>query len=118
VRVRVVQDRRVRVPAEAARRFLVARQLLAPPGSVTGGPAGVLEVVRALGSVQFDIEREEGVDHVLGLWWEDGFAPDRVPGFAEAMTETLNAYLRFAGADRLAWAPHLTAEQRLLPAHP
>jgi hypothetical protein len=55
---------------------------------------------------------------VLGAWWEDGFAPDRADGFADAMRDALRAYLRFAGADRLEWAPHLATEQRLFPAAP
>jgi Uncharacterized protein conserved in bacteria len=42
------------VTADAARRFLVARQMLAPARSVDGGPDGVLEVFRRLGSIQFD----------------------------------------------------------------
>jgi hypothetical protein len=50
---------------------------------------------------------------VLNLWWEDGFAPGRADGLVDAMREALRAYLRFASADRLEWAPHLTAEKRL-----
>ena len=53
---------------------------------------------------------------VLGLWWEDGFTPRRAAGFVEAMRDALGAYLRFAGAARLDWAPHLKAERRLFPA--
>jgi hypothetical protein len=55
---------------------------------------------------------------VLGLWWEDGFAPGRTKGFVDAMREALRAYLRFADADRIEWAPHLTTEQRLFHARP
>jgi hypothetical protein len=29
------------------------------------------------------------------------------------MRDALGAYLRFAGADRLSWAPHLATEKRL-----
>jgi hypothetical protein len=50
---------------------------------------------------------------VLGVWWEDGFAPRRAEEFVDAMREALGAYLRFAGASRLEWAPHLAAEKRL-----
>ena len=50
---------------------------------------------------------------VLGLWWEDGFAPERADGFASAMRDALHAYLRFAGADRLEWAAHLGDAQGL-----
>src|SRR5262249_45724974 len=44
----------VKVTAEAARRFLVARHFLAPARSLEGGPDAVLEVFRRLGSIQFD----------------------------------------------------------------
>jgi uncharacterized protein len=57
----------VDVTADAARRFLVARQLLAPARSVDGGPAGVLEVFRRLGSVQFDPLSVAGRNHDLVL---------------------------------------------------
>jgi hypothetical protein len=46
---------------------------------------------------------------------EDGFAPRRADGFVDAMRDALRAYLGFAGADRLAWAPHLGSEKRLFP---
>jgi hypothetical protein len=55
----------VKVTAEAARRFLVARQLLAPLRSVEGGPDAVLEVSRRLGSVQFDPLAVAGRNHDL-----------------------------------------------------
>jgi uncharacterized protein len=57
----------LKVTAEAARRFLVARQLVAPARSVDGGPAGVLEVFRRLGSVQFDPLSVAGRNHDLVL---------------------------------------------------
>jgi hypothetical protein len=34
------------------------------------------------------------------------------------MRDALGAYLRFAGAGRLEWAPHLATERRLLLARP
>ena len=55
---------------------------------------------------------------VLGLWWEDGFAPRRSEGFVDAMRDALRAYLRFGGATRLEWAPHLAQERRLFLTHP
>ena len=73
---------------------------------------------RLVGRIEPRIERAEGAVRVLGLWWEEGFEPGRVPGFADAMAEALGAYLRFAGVERLEWAPHLAAEHRLLPAGP
>ncbi|HEY1369128.1 MAG TPA: crosslink repair DNA glycosylase YcaQ family protein [Gaiellaceae bacterium] len=57
----------MRVTAEAARRFLVARQLVSPARSVQGGPDGVLEVVRRLGSLQFDPIAVAGRSHDLVL---------------------------------------------------
>src|SRR5204862_1390994 len=57
----------VKVPADVARRFLVARQLLAPARSLDGGPDAVLEVFRRLGSVQFDPLAVAGRNHDLVL---------------------------------------------------
>jgi uncharacterized protein len=57
----------VKVTAEAARRFLVARHFLSPPRSVVGGPAGVLTVLRKLGSIQFDPIAAAGRNHDLML---------------------------------------------------
>jgi uncharacterized protein YcaQ len=57
----------VKVTADAARRFLVARQLLAPARSLDGGPDAVLEVFRRLGSIQFDPLAVAGRNHDLVL---------------------------------------------------
>ena len=57
----------VKVTAEAARRFLVARQMLAPARSLDGGPDAVLEVFRRLGSIQFDPLSVAGRNHDLVL---------------------------------------------------
>ncbi len=62
---------------------------------------------RFVGRIEPRIDRAAGRVEVIGLWWEDGFAPRRADGFVDAMREALDAYLRFAGADRLEWAPHL-----------
>ena len=67
----------------------------------------IFETTNKAGRIEPRIDRERSVVEVLGLWWEDGFAPDRADGFADAMREALRAYLGFAGADRLEWAPHL-----------
>ena len=47
---------------------------------------------------------------VLGVWWEDGFAPRRADGFVDAMRDALRAYLRFAGA--AASSGHPSSERR------
>jgi uncharacterized protein YcaQ len=57
----------VRVTAEAARRFLVARHALAPARSLAGGEDAVLEVFRRLGSIQFDPIAVAGRSHDLVL---------------------------------------------------
>ena len=68
---------------------------------------------RFVGRIEPRIDREHGRVEVVGLWWEDGFAPRRAKGFVEAMREALGAYLRFAEANGFDWAPHLAAEKRL-----
>jgi uncharacterized protein len=72
------------VSAEAARRFLVTRQLLAPARSVEGGPDGVLEIFRRLGSIQFDPLSVAGRNHDLVLH-------ARVAGYDPAWCDALYA---------------------------
>jgi uncharacterized protein YcaQ len=73
---------------------------------------------RFVGRLEPRIDREHGRVQVIGCWWEDGFAPRRAAGFVDAMREALRAYLGFAGASRIEWAPHLAAEKRLFSARP
>ena len=73
---------------------------------------------RFVGRVEPRIDRDRARVEVLGLWWDDGFAPRRADGFVDAMRDALRAYLRFAGADRLEWARHLAREKRLFLARP
>jgi uncharacterized protein len=73
---------------------------------------------RLVGRIEPRIDRDRARVDVHGIWWEDGFAPRRAGGFVDAMCDALRAYLRFAGADRLEWAPHLATEKRLLLARP
>jgi len=73
---------------------------------------------RLVGRIEPRIDRDRARVEVLGVWWEDGFAPGRADGFVDAMRDALRAYQRFAGADHLEWAPHLGTEQRLFPARP
>lgn len=73
---------------------------------------------RLVGRVEPRIDRKRGVVQVLGVWWEDGFEPRGADGFVEAMRAALRAYLGFAKASRLEWAPHLTKERRLFLARP
>ena len=81
----------------------------------------VLPVVfrdRLVGRIEPRIDAAERAVQVLGLWWEAGFAPRRADGFVDAMRDALRAYLRFAGAERLEWAPHLATEKRLFLTRP
>jgi len=73
---------------------------------------------RLVGRIEPRINRERGCVEVLGAWWEEGFAPRREDGFVDAMRDALRAYLRFARAGRLEWAPHLATEKRLFLADP
>ena len=68
---------------------------------------------RLVGRIEPRIDRAGGRVEVLGLWWEDGFVPRRSDGFVDAMRDALRAYLRFGGATRLEWAPHLVRERQL-----
>ncbi len=73
---------------------------------------------RLVGRFEPRIDRDNGRAQVLDVWWEDGFAPGRTKGFPDAMREALRAYLRFANATQIEWAPHLKSEKRLLGARP
>ncbi|HSO02562.1 MAG TPA: crosslink repair DNA glycosylase YcaQ family protein [Gaiellaceae bacterium] len=73
---------------------------------------------RFVGRIEPRIDRSAGRVEVLDLWWEDGFAADRTEGFVDAMRDALRAYLRFAGATGLEWAPHLATEKRLFRTRP
>jgi hypothetical protein len=68
---------------------------------------------RLVGRIEPRIDRAGGRVEVIGLWWEDRFDPRRAEGFTDAMRAALGAYLRFAGAERLEWAPHLAKNKRI-----
>src|SRR3954452_9018741 len=72
----------ISVSAAAARRFLVRRQLLAPPRSLAAGLDGVRTVFERLGSVQFDPLGVAGRNHDLVLH-------ARVGGYRPAWADTL-----------------------------
>jgi len=72
----------VQVSAEAARRFLVARQLLSPARSLKGGRKAVLEVFNRFGSIVFDPLAVAGRNHDLVLH-------ARVAGYEPAWCDAL-----------------------------
>jgi uncharacterized protein YcaQ len=96
----------VKVTAETARRFLVARHSLAPARSLAGGPEAVLEVLRRLGSIQFDPIAVAGRSHDLVLH-------ARVAGYEPAWCDLLyergeiyevtNKALSFIATSELPW---------------
>jgi hypothetical protein len=73
---------------------------------------------RLVGRIEPRIDRDNGSVQVLGLWWEDGFAPRRAEGFVDAMRDALRAYLRFADAARIEWPPELATEKRMFLTRP
>jgi uncharacterized protein YcaQ len=73
---------------------------------------------RLVGRIEPRLERGNGRVQVVGAWWEDGFDPRRADGFVDAMRAALRAYLGFAKARRLEWAPHLGREKRLFLTRP
>jgi uncharacterized protein YcaQ len=53
---------------------------------------------RFVGRIEPRIDREAGIVEILNVWWEDGVDPKR---FAGPLRDALDAYLRFAGVERL-----------------
>jgi len=96
----------VKVTAEAARRFLLARQLIAPARSLEGGPDAVLEVFRRLGSIQFDPIAVAGRSHDLVL---HARVADYEPAWCDLLYErreifeAYNKGLSFVPASEFAW---------------
>jgi uncharacterized protein len=96
----------VRVSAEAARRFLVARHLLGPARSVEGGRDAVLEVFRRFGSIQFDPIDVAGRTHDLMLHARVGdYDPEWCDELYERreIFEAYNKGLSFVLASEFPW---------------
>lgn len=58
---------------------------------------------RLVGRIEPRIERRAGVLRIAGLWWEAGFDPLEVDGFAAALAVAVEAHREFAGLDRVTW---------------
>src|ERR687895_462009 len=96
----------MKVSAEAARRFLVARHLLAPARSLEGGRDGVREVFRRFGSIQFDPIDVAGRSHDLMLHARvAGYDPAWVDELYERreVFEAVNKGLSFVAASESPW---------------
>jgi uncharacterized protein YcaQ len=72
----------IRSSRQAARRFLVARHLLAPPRALLPDPVSVRTVMERIGSLQFDPLDVTGRNHDLVL-------AARIPGYRRAWTDDL-----------------------------
>jgi uncharacterized protein YcaQ len=96
----------VKVSKQDARRFLVARQLLAPARSLEGGPDAVLEVLRRLGSIQLDQVDVAGRSHDLML---HARVADYEPAWCDELYErreifeAYNKGLSFVPASEFEW---------------
>jgi uncharacterized protein YcaQ len=96
----------VKVAKGDARRFLVARQLLAPARALTGGPECVLEVLHRLGSIQLDPVDVAGRSHDLVL---HARVADYDPAWCDELyerreiVEAYNKGLSFVLASEFAW---------------
>ena len=96
----------MKVAKEDARRFLVARQLLAPARSLAGGRDGVLEVLRRLGSIQLDPVDVAGRSHDLVL---HARVADYDPAWCDELydgreiVEAYNKGLSLVPASEFAW---------------
>ena len=56
---------------------------------------------RLVGRIEPRIDRKSGALRVLGLWWEPGFDPLAVPGFAAALADALEVHRRFGDLRRI-----------------
>jgi uncharacterized protein YcaQ len=98
------------VSADAARRFLVARHLLAPARAVDGGLDGVLHVLRKLGSIQFDPIAVAGRNHDLVLHARvAGYEPAWCDALYERreIFEATNKALSFVPTSEFPWFRHV-----------
>jgi hypothetical protein len=73
----------------------------------------VLFADRLVGRIEPRIDRTTRTLHIVGLSWEEGFAPRRAEGFVPAMRRALGDFRRFVGATKLEWAPATGGAARL-----
>ncbi len=58
---------------------------------------------RFVGRIEPRLERKTKTLRILGVWLEDGFAPEHDPAFATALADAVEAYRAFVGAERVTW---------------
>ena len=99
----------MKVAAEAARRFLFARHFLTPARALQGGPDAVLQVIRKVGSIQFDPIAVAGRNHDLMLHARvAGYEPAWCDELFERceIVEATNKALSFVPAGEFPWFRH------------
>jgi hypothetical protein len=100
----------VKVPAEAARRFLLVRHFLASARSLAGGPKAVMQVFDRFGSIQFDPIAVAGRNHDLVLHARvAGYEPAWYDALYERreIFEATNKALSFVPASEFPWFRHV-----------
>ncbi len=58
---------------------------------------------RLVGRIEPRLDRATRTVRILGIRFEDGFAPMAAPGFVPALAAALDAYAAFVGARRITW---------------
>ena len=58
---------------------------------------------RFVGRIEPRLDRKAGTLAILGIWFEEGFAPMEAPGFLDALRDALDAYSAFVGATKVTW---------------
>jgi uncharacterized protein YcaQ len=110
------------IGSDHARRFLVARHLLAPPRSLPAAPSSVLEVVERLGSLQFDpLEVPGARNHDLVLHariggYRRGWAEEWLYGKDRRLIELYNKSLNILPMHelphyRISWARYAASTE-------
>jgi uncharacterized protein YcaQ len=69
---------------------------------------------RLVGRIEPRLSRERGTLQIVGLSFEQGFAPVEDPTFVEAFRRAVEAYRRFTGAERVVW-PRSRVARALCP---
>jgi len=68
---------------------------------------------RLVGRIEPRLERKSHTLRILGLWWQDEFAPRAADDFVEQMRAALVEYMDFVGATTFEWAPATSGAKRI-----
>jgi uncharacterized protein YcaQ len=58
---------------------------------------------RLVGRIEPRLDRKAQMLNVLGIWFEQSFAPMEAPGFIAALADAMEDYRSFVGASKLTW---------------